>query len=483
MFGCMNRLSILAILFFGMGSAVMTAVIVLSTEGLGGSDIINLPVQSTVTAERTTIEETAPGRLNDVVEKREIFQEVPRPSEVSTDSPVIVTNVSLAIIFALLFGLLSTMLNNLIRDQEKELQAWLMYFYLDRIFFPLRAARFIAGQDVKRGCLGGPIIIIIFAIYGIVFAFLEPGLNLLSPAGIQLAIVLAISVGVISLAGDVARRQVARFWHKTARFGMYPANVTIAAFTTVLSRLFGLSPGILFGTPGGVDVEGMEDEPRLRDAVLAMTTLAVVLVFGALGWAMTELLWSAGDQTLSGDQLEFVAPLSQLGLALGLALFVVAIETAFFEMVPVSLTMGTQVFRWNPLVWAIGFIPVLFVFSHTLLNPQGEYLEAFEQTPVILLTIAVILMVLFLGILWILFRFFDPPNLRRPPPPPYGGGRPPYQQPGHLPPYQGYPPQQPPYQPPRPPQGYPPPQRPPQGYPPPQRPPQPPPRRNNPPRR
>jgi hypothetical protein len=501
----MNRLSMMAILFFGVGNAVMVAVIVLSTNGLGGSDVVDLPTLRD--RGQTESVEIAPGTLNDVVEKREIFENVRLPNEVSTEPAVVGTNVSLAIFFAIIFGLLSTLLNNLVRDQEEELRAWLHYFYLDRIFLPLKAARVIGDQDVRRGCLGAPIIVAVFAAYGVIFALLEPGTNLFSPAGFQLAIVMAMSVGLISLAGDVAQRQVARIWRRTSRFGVYPANLTIAIFTTAFSRLTHLTPGIMFGTPGGVDVDKGDDQPRFRDAVLALTTLSVIFVFGVLGWGITEVLRAAGDKTLSGSQLEFSAPLAQLGLALGLALFVVAIETAFFEMVPMSMTMGTQIFRWNPIVWVAGFLPVFFVFSHTLLNPEGKYLQAFEETPVVMLTIgAVILLMLLIG-LWALFKFFDPPNFRPGGGPPYGQqqGYPqypqqqpyqpqqPYQQPQYpqqAPPQQpyggqqgGYPPQNPPPQggqyPPPPPQQYPPQNPPQQGgqYPPPPQ------RRDDPPRR
>lgn len=462
MFGCVNKLSTLAILFFGLGSALMIGVIVVSTNGLGGSDLVDLPVIRQRVGNEI-VEETGSATLNEVVTKREIFAKVPLPNEVSTDEDVVATNASLAIVFALLFGLLSTMLNNLLKNYEKDLEAWLVYFHLDKIFWPLRAFKFLVSQDVRRGCLGGIIIGMIFALYGIIFAFLEPGINLLSPAGMQLAIVLAASVGLISLAGDVAQRQIARFWRKTSRFGLYPANLGLAVITTLFSRLIGISPGILFGTPGGVDID-MEDEPRFRDAILALTTIGVVAFFGALGWGMTALIHETGKQTLSGQQLEFFAPLTQLGLVLGLALFVVAIETAFFEMVPLSLTSGTQIFRWNPLVWIAGFVPIFFAFSHTLLNPQGEYLEVFEQTPVVVLTVAVGLLIAALAGFWLIFRFFDPPNMRRQPvyaPPPVSP-QPPYQ-----PPYSGYPPQGGyPQQPP--PANYPPPQYPPQpGYPPP----------------
>lgn len=480
--GCLNRLSMLAIMLFGLGSAAMMTVIVLSTGGLGGSDVVkvNLPIEirrpQVGVGAGEPVEEIGTARVNDVVEKRKLFENVPLPSEISKETPVIVTNFSLAVIFAILFGILTTIINNLIRDKEHELQAWISYFYLDRIFLPLKAAQFLADQDVQRGCLNAPIIVFIFAAYGVIFALLEPGVNLLTPAGIQLAIVLALSIGLISLAGDVAQRRVAWIWRKTARFGVYPANLAIAALTTGFSRLLTLSPGILFGVPGGIDVDKGEEEPRFQDAALSIATLVVVVAFGAMGWGITSLMREAGDRTLSGEQLEFVAPLVQLGLALGLALFAVAVQTAFFEMVPLSYTMGTKIFRWNPLIWVVGFIPVMFVFAHTLLNPESEYLDVFEQTPVVVLTAITLVLLVLLGGLWIFFQVFDPPNLH-PPTRSYGQ---PYQQYPQQPPYPpqqppgGYPPQQPPQYPPQ--QGYPPPGQYPGGQQPP------PPQRRDPPR-
>jgi hypothetical protein len=473
--GCISRLAMIAIVIFAFGSIAMAGLI-LASDGFSGESIVDLPTvgeqfrlsgDTREVPSEADVDNTADGKINDVVEKREIFAEVPFWDEVSTEPEVIGTNVGLAIFFALVFGVLGTMLNNLLREHEQEMEDWLEYFYIKRIFRLFGAT---ARQSVERGCLGLPVILAIFAAYGIIFSFLEPGINLLKPEGLQLAIIMSMSVGLISLSGDVAQRQLARFWHQPSRFGVYPANLSIAFVTTVLSRLVNLSPGIMFGTPGGADVE-MEEDMRFREVILAVTTLIVVLGFGLAGWSLTALIRDQGDTTLSGDRLEFVAPLAQLAIALGLALFVIAIETAFFEMVPLSLTMGSRLFRWNPILWAAIFMPIFFVFSHTLLNPQGEYLEPFTETPTLLLTGASIILATILVWFWALFRFFDPPHVeaqrRRAAYQAQQASQQPYgQQHGYpqQPPRPTYPPQRPPGQ-----QQYPPPQAPPRRdvYPPP----------------
>ncbi len=445
-FKMFNRLAWLAMLLFGTGTAAMVAVVVLATDGLGSRDLINLP---TIPGQQTQQQTTAPEpevKLNDVVDKRPVFENVPLPSEISTKPSVVGTNFTLAIILAIIFGVVSTILGNIIREEEETFERWFFAIPIIGPFF--RALTWTAGRGVQRGCLTLPIIVIIFALYGIIFSFLEDGLSLFTPQGMQLALVMAMSVGLISLAGDVAQRQVARFWRRTAKFGLYPANLVIASITTLFSRMLSLSPGIVFGVPGGADID-LKDEPRFREVVLALTTLAVIVVFGGLGWGAATLIRDVGDRTMSISQAEFSGPLAQLGLSIGLALFLVAIQTSFFEMVPLTATFGSDIFRWNPLIWFAAFVPVAFAFLHTLLNPNSSYLDAFRHANVQVLSVMIIILTAITALLWIYFHVIR----QEEPQPPYPGapyGAPPPQYPAAPPYRQPAPPQGPPPQPNRP---------------------------------
>ncbi|HEX3053188.1 MAG TPA: hypothetical protein VHP83_21195 [Aggregatilineaceae bacterium] len=425
-FKMFNRLAWLMILLFGGGTAAMVGIIVMATGGLGSTELLNIPQFTTPTGATAPEPEV---RLNEVVEKRPVFEAVPLPSEISTKPSVVGTNLGLAILLAIIFGIDSTILNNLLRQEEARLRRWFSFPGL-RSFFGL--LKFGSEQNIRRGCLTLPLVALIFALYGVIFAFLEGGLNIFSPEGIQLAIVMAMSVGLISLAGDVAQRRVAMFWRRTSRFGVYPANTLLAVLTTILSRTIHLSPGIVFGVPGGVDVD-MKDEPRFHNVILAFTTLTVMVVLGGLGWLAASAINAAGDRMLTADQAEFAGGLAQLGLSIGLGLFLVAVETAFFEMVPLTATMGSEIFRWNIFSWFAAFVPVTFAFVHTLLNPNSDYLDAFRHTNVQVLTIIVTVLTLVTAFLWLYFRV-----LRPAPEEPYPG----YGAPPHYPSQQPYPPYQ-----------------------------------------
>lgn len=414
-----------ALLLTALFSAGTVSVVVLATEGLGSEAYINLPEQvPSFTGSESQTETLPTATLNEVVERRPVFEPVPLPHEVSTNGDVIATNFLLTAFLVVLLGIVSTMLNNLIREKEDRIQQWMQYFYVDRFF---QAFRLGTRQSIRKGCLGAPLIIIVFAIYGILFAYVEEGLNIFQPEDLQLAIVLAMSVALISLSGDVAQRQVARFWRRTSRYGVYPSNLGVAFLTTIVSRLFGLTPGIMFGTPAGVDVD-FDDEPRLREGVLALTTLIVILGLGAFGWGITALIDAGGDQSYATNLLEFSAPLVMLAQTLGFALMVMALQTAFFEMAPVSLTMGSQLFRWNALIWLALAIPVTFAFCHVLINPGSEYLEAYDNVGVALLTVVVVLLTLITTAAWVFFTYVEPPRLPNQTPRPAPPVNPPYQQ-------------------------------------------------------
>src|SRR5262249_11056882 len=91
------------------------------------------------------------------------------------------------------------------------------------------------------------------------------------------------------------------------------------------------------------------------------------------------------------------------------AVFAIAVQTAFFEMLPISVTIGNKLFRWNGVVWALTFIPVVFLLAHTMLNPTGNFLTAFQTANV--RAIAVLLLVL-IGITF-LFWFYVRVIVRR----------------------------------------------------------------------
>ena len=410
MISLISRFSWLIVL---LATGTMLAMVGLLVLTSGGIDVLGLrnnsaiaPAQVSVgPASGNQVSVTGPAPLNSVLPKRLLFANVPLPQEVSRRPDVIATNVVLAIILTLAFGTAATVLNNIVREQGGTFLDW-----LKAVHFGWLANLIMSGSKraIHRGCLGLPIIMLIFAMYGIIFATLEPGTSILSPDGVQLAIALAMSVGLISLGGDAARRWLARLWHSKSRYGVHPASLLLAIGTTVMSRVFRLSPGILFGVPGGAEIELGKEGKRIREIILAFTTLATVLVLGAFGWIATGIIAQVGTRTVNADILTFWGPIARFAQTIGLAIFVLAVQTAFFDMIPLGATLGGKICRWSGIAWTITFVPMAFIFTHTILNPNSDFLSAFQSANVratVFLTAALVIVTLFV---WLYVRITLP---------------------------------------------------------------------------
>lgn len=370
--------------------------------------------------------------LGEEVQPRLLLASVPAPQQLSSEPEVVGTNIFLAILMALVFGVTSTVLGNMLRDEEKRIQAWLKAFGVQKLFSWIgRIFGWTLGSSVRQGCLTIPLVIIIFAFYGIIFAFLEKGTSIFSREGAFLAVTMALTAGLVSFSGDIARRIMGFIWRTKSRFNLYPVNMVFAIGTVILSRLLVLTPGIAFGTPGGADVDLPGDKEPQREAILSLVTLAVLAIIGGIGWAVSGYVFALRGAPIDERLLGVVAGVVQPIQNGSLALFMVALQTVFFETVPLAYNGGKSIFQWNKIAWVVVFVPIAFLFNHTLLNPQSGFLDSFLTSNVRFMWFFLLMMVGLTVGLWFYFNVVDDvlqefmgikprrrPNPPAPPPPP-----------------------------------------------------------------
>jgi|GEM_PF-914885 len=366
--------------------------------------------------------------LKGQVQPQELFSTVPTPQQISRDPVVVGTNFSLAVIMMLVFGIMSSILSNMLRDEEPRIQHWLRAAGITGLVkSSTRVFGWTLTRGIRRGCLTLPLIVIIFAIYGIIFAFLQAGTSIFSRQGALLAVTLAFSVGLVSFAGDIARRIAAKLWRERSTFNLYPINLMLAIGTVIVSRVVKLSPGIVFGTPGGANIEPAPDpaQQERRNVALALLTILILVILGGIGWAATGLVVASLDTSMEYRIGTIVARLLSGVTNMGLAVFLIALETCFFEMLPFAYSSGQPVFKWNKLVWAAVFLPIGFMFAHALLNPQYGFLDSFVESDVRFLWFIMVALVGMTVLLWFYFNVVDDilqewAGIKRRPRPAYG---------------------------------------------------------------
>lgn len=298
------------------------------------------------------------------------------------DWSVVATNFLLALILALAMGFFGTLLNDSLETHEEHVQ---------RLLAPVRTVtnRLRRAGSRVDGVLRAwrPLfwlsfvlrLALILLLYGFILAFLDPNFTVPDKDGWLLILALALSAGLVSLVDDIAQYFYLRLNGLDSVIRVHPGNFILVIATTLLSRFTSLAPGLLVGSPAGIE-EVKDENFEIKSHLLAVGSLAVVAI-GA--WVLTPLFSSdAWFKTLF------------------LLIFAASVQTLFFEMMPLKYLHGRGVFRFNRLLWLALFVVTTTVFLQTMLNPNSAFVSAFNSPNMVMLSLVVIVFCLFSTAVW-----------------------------------------------------------------------------------
>ncbi len=300
-------------------------------------------------------------------------QSVPLPTQVSKDPQVIGTNFALALVFAVVFGLTSTLFNNTVKSRHHQIETALLPLG-KRLVRAKRLAGRISVQPGDAGTVAKvrrwvePVVIVLVA--GLIYAFLDPGFGF-SREGLLIFASFVVSVAVVTYAYEgLEALASSRHYRVPASLRIFPAAVAIAAVCVLISRLSGFTPGYLYGFVGGFAFAGAQQLDVRRKGRLVLLASCSLLAVSLAAWFAAMPVSSAVD-----------AGASWAGPVLGIlvAIFIGGLEGVVFGLVPLSFMDGGELFRWNRWVWGSTFGVAVFLFWHVLLNRNSRYGAAFEQ--------------------------------------------------------------------------------------------------------
>jgi hypothetical protein len=225
---------------------------------------------------------------------------------------------------------------------------------------------------------------VVLLIYGALLAYLDPNFQFINQDGAMLIVALALSTGLVSLIDDftiwvfLKRRGV----NSTVR--MHSGNFFLVLGSTMFSRWTGLVPGLLLGSPAGL--EQVDDDSAVTPHT-SLFAIVIVTVVAVAAWLLAPLF--VDDVWLN---------------TLLLLVFAAGIQTAFFEMLPVGFLHGRNIFQVNRVIWVIMFGVLGAIFLQTMLNPEGSFINAFQSQNMVLLAFLVTLFCIASTVIWIYFR-------------------------------------------------------------------------------
>jgi len=182
---------------------------------------------------------------------------------------------------------------------------------------------------------------------------------------------------------DIAQYLYLRANGEPATIRVHAGNVVLTAFSTFVSRLSGLAPGILAGSPAGLE----DTRQNKLDLHLHFLALGAVAIAALIAWLLSPVF--SGDVWLT---------------TLLLLVFAVGVQTTFFELIPLRYFHGRSIFSYNKWLWGLLFAVAATIFLQTMLNPDGEFVKAFDQPNIVALAVIVVVFCLFATAVWFYFN-------------------------------------------------------------------------------
>ena len=299
----------------------------------------------------------------------EYFASIKTPREINTDWRVLSTNAGLAGLTAAMVLLLAAFAGELLEEGEG---------LLGKLAGRLR--RLAGGRRYRRiranGLTNGLLLIVLF---GVIYSFNADPQGFMSPDGLFIFSSMAIGVGMVSLAEPYFQSFWARRHNLPFRARLFPGNMLFAVGSAGITRIAGLEPGLIFGVPGGNELEeGREIEPRQR-VILAAIGFGGLAALGLTTWGLTAVIPTLTVFEAGRTILEVMGGLASKVQDILLLTFLAAVEAMMFALLPVGERSGRAFLRFSRPLWFALFVVTAFFFWHVVLNPNadaGETLSA-----------------------------------------------------------------------------------------------------------
>jgi hypothetical protein len=290
---------------------------------------------------------------------------------------VVLTNVLLALLVVILFGVTSSVFNSTIDDNRPYISA--RYRALVAWFGPitgplLRAERGLQTVTGRARLSTLTRVLVVLGLTGVIYGFLSPDFGL-TTQGAFLFVSLVIGLGVLTYLSEGGSTILAtRAFHVESSVRLFGAAVVVAIAFVAISRLTDFRPGFVYGfVASSLILGGATLDPRRSAQLIVIPSLAL-LVAGLGAWLVLVPLHDAALQ--DGTAISVIAD------TVAATIFVGAFEGLFFNMIPLTFMDGKAVYQWNKIAWALLFGISTFLFWQLVINQYASYLDAFRQTNV-----------------------------------------------------------------------------------------------------
>lgn len=338
----------------------------------------------------------------------EIARYIPTPRDVETNPLAVWVNLFLAVIAATLmlpFALVVDAFSGTLKSLFERVREFIALISASlRNLAPISLTRTQAFLlDVLKETAGVLRLFLAILFYAAVFSLLDPTWDPFSLKGVILFVEMAVAFGIVGILDDMIQWIVVRSWGIPGTFKIRASNALMSLASVGISRVVPVLPGLMFGSPEALIVDEKQLNRKQSDT-LTRITLFTFAGICFITWVPTFFLELIIQQAgLAETPKNIVAGVEGFLLIV----FAVALENVFVQLVGVSDGVGKKIRRQNFWGWFLLWIPVAFVFLHTLLNPRNNFLQDLQNgNPGVFIAVTVFFMtaaLIFIGAIRLIF--------------------------------------------------------------------------------
>ena len=321
------------------------------------------------------------------LQRSALVESIAAPGDVDFSAKQLAGNFSLALLFILLSWFPAELINSVLKEHhhrfggKSKVRTW-----LDRM-------------EARLHSLPLPVLFVGFTTLGaLIYGLLDPNFGFNQTTVLMLS---AIFVGLvlISFAHEYVRAwYVKRFLNVPAHFETFPLGIALAVVLVFFSRLAHFQPGYVFGIVAGVAFRG-EVETKEEGKSLAVASLATLV--------LALVTWLAWIPVRDAATLPHPGAVAIWFDALFAFVWIFAIQTVVFSLIPLRFLDGERVIKWSRACWLLLYLAGMFVFVTTLVHPTSEQYggssrATFWSMLILFVTFTVVAMSV-----WAWFRFED----------------------------------------------------------------------------
>ena len=279
------------------------------------------------------------------------------PLAFSLDPGVLGANFLLALLFFILVGTSNLLFFNVMETHRDDIHRFIRSLPVVRPFH-----RLFGSWEKWNTAARIALLILLLLFFGLAGAYLNPSFSVFHVENIGMLFTTITAVIIGNYASDFCRYFVVRKRRYKSIYKPHFIGLMVSLVSVWICRTFELSPGYIFGLPISLFILSVASDKDM--GILEFFGIFWILVGALMVWAMTPLFFSY-----------------EIIYDLGMLLYVIMIEAAFFLTLPLPYLPGGVVFQWRKPLWAFLFLLDVFLLLHTLFNPNSTLANLMKNPP------------------------------------------------------------------------------------------------------